>query len=1676
MNRKSLVTALGALVMVVFAATAFAQVRYAHVGTLGVTSVKTVVPVRTLPLRDLHNLNLPPILRRILGNKVFSAQYIESLRQKLIRMGYLQPLPAPYTIHNYRITPAMSRAPQVVDRALQTKLYAFQPNAVTAGLAFPGIGASDTPPDSIGCAPPDTDMAVGANDVVEITNLCSPAGGSFKVWNKTTGAVVQGTTELAGLWAAGSGCDAGNGDNVVMYDQLAQRWILTQFNNAITGECVAISQTSDPTGAYYLYNFVIDASGFTDYPKLGVWPDSYFVSTNDFPGGSFSHVNFTALQKSAMLTGAPAQMVVINGASGGLDYSVLPAYLDGMTSPPAGDPGIFANFSSPYLFGAGAPYALNFWRMTVDWANPSAATLTGPVSLAVSPFNDGICGYARACIPQPSPASSGDYLDALGDRLMFRLAYRNLGGHQAMVVNQTVGTGAAPSSPPAGIRWYEIDAPAGATSTSTFTVAQQGTYLPADGNSRWMGSIAMDHVGDLGLGFTESSTSVDPSGAFTGQTVGAPSGVMDAGETIFMPGTGVQQGTGNRWGDYSATMIDPTDDCTFWTSQEYISATGQFNWSTAIGSFKFNNCSIGPQGTVSGTVTAQASGSAIAGATVTLTPGDYVATTGPNGTYSSTVPATSTGGAVAYTATAAAFGYTSQSTTVQVNQNQTTTQDFSLATAPSATLSGTVTDGSGHGWPLYAEVKVTTPSYGQVADLWTSPSTGNYSVSLPSGMNYTLAVTAHENGYTPASASATLATGGTTKNFALTVGSSCSAPGYAFAQGFGQDFNGTTFPPAGWTVVNAPPSSTVTWELTSSEPAPYNVNYTGGTGTAADADSNAAGPGGGPYDTSLVTPPIPVTSLPANPVLKYKANYVEYSGNEALDLDYSTDGGTTWTNISHWTTTHGTLYGLPGVNVQVPVGSYVPASGSIQFRWHYYNPVSSYDWYAQVDDVSIGTCAPLPGGLTEGSVTVASSGSPLIGATITDDQGASTTTFANPADPNLANGLYILFSAAGSRTLTATDGLYSPGTASVTVANNGLQQQSFALDSAQFAPSPATFNVNVMVNSQLTKTLTIANTGTGSGVFKILAIDAPPPGTAPVAAMGSGAPLHTIHGHFSPDSLHSLAMRGLNAEAQAGNMQTSAPATGTAAWVAVAPYPIPVADACAAADPGTGKVYSFTGISNGSNTASDFVYDPASGTWSPIANFPNGGLEKPACAYLGGKVYVTDGWDSTGGNSTALNIYDPSTDSWSTGTNIPTSQGGAAAAVALNGKLYVIGGCLNGSSCPGANTVEVYDPSSDSWSSAANYPTTVAWTNCGGINGKIYCAGGTTSGSTETANGYAYDPNSDSWTAIAPMPYEIFGAASMATATGQLLVQDGVTASFATITNQGVSYDTASDTWSPLPNSNVTDYRLAGACGFYTIGGSPFAGSTAVSLLPGYNQCAGGKIPWLTVAPMQGTLAAGATANVTLTFDGTGQKEFTTSQAYLEVTGSPYPNVNVPLTVNWEPQPVNLAISGSVSPTGTVKAGDNLAYTLVVQNLQASGIGAASQTQLTYQVPAGVTYLASNGDATSCTAASGTVTCDFGTLAPGASELETIVVQANQDANTVDSTFTVSAREPDSDMSNNTADISTNPNTGPAGPPGPPGPQGSKGSSGFGLLGLMGLLGLALSGEWIRRRRNQARR
>jgi len=668
--------------------------------------------------------------------------------------------------------------------------------------------------------------------------------------------------------------------------------------------------------------------------------------------------------------------------------------------------------------------------------NPSNSTLTGPTQFAVSPFVDG--AYASG-----APEPGGNSLDTLGDRLMFRLAYRNFSGsHQALVVNQTVASSSG--TPPLGVRWYELDAPAGATSATAWSINQQATFAPADGTSRWMGSVAMDHSGDMALGYSYSSPNVNPGIAYTGRLAGDPLNTMTEPETILKAGTGYQTGTGGRWGDYSSMVLDPSDDCTFWYAQEYYAATGDFNWSTHIGAFKFAGCTPVALGTIQGTVTDASTGNPVAGAYVSTADG-FSAITDANGKYSIKVAAGN------YTETAKAYPYTSPSgVQVTVTAGQSTTQDISLQPAQMVTLSGDVTDGGlalgKHGWGLYAKVTVRAPApYGTVATGYTDPATGKYSVQVAKGFTYTVAATpsgvAYNNGY--GSGSQTVVVNqAATQDFALNVTSACVAPGYGYA--FGQTFNGSTFPPNGWTVTNNVSGSVVEWHLNS-----YwgDGNYTGGTGFSADANSDAAGPGPGSYDTSLISPPIDVASLGGKYILSFRTNYQEYS-SEALDVDVSVDGGTTWTTALHLTSNVGSLYSLPGGQETVDLSPYIP-SGTKQFqvRWRYYNLSSDYDWYAQVDDIGIGGCTPQPGGLVIGQVTDANTGNGISGVLLTDDLADTAMTSLTPTGWTLSD-VYALFASAGTRTLVATTGPSSFVSSTANVTADQAVRKDMALGNA----------------------------------------------------------------------------------------------------------------------------------------------------------------------------------------------------------------------------------------------------------------------------------------------------------------------------------------------------------------------------------------------------------------------------------------------------------------------------------------------------------------------------------------------------------------------------------------------------------------------------------------------------
>jgi hypothetical protein len=463
----------------------------------------------------------------------------------------------------------------VPDGALQTSIGPLV-NA-TLGLNLLGVG-NGFPNYIVPDAPPDVNLAVGDTQVLQWVNV------SYAVFDKTTGAIVGGLIAGNAFWAGFGGvCQNDNsGDPIVQWDKLAHRWVVAQ--NTFQGTymtCVAVSQTADAMGSYFRYAF--PQPGFPDYPKWGIMPDAYYQSQNNFGPSGIAYVGAyaCAYERSKLLVGdSTAKQVCFQ--TGTFDDSLLPGDLDSVgTLPPVGQAEVFLGSIDNTPPTGNVIYEYLFH---VDFTTPSNSTFTGaggtkPISVASFSL---LCGGFSPCVQQPSP---GELLDSLGDRLMYRLAYRNFSGdHQTWLVSHSVTAGSS-----GGMRWYEFRAPENSTSLSAY---QQGTFAP-DSNYRWMGSIAMDSAQDIALGYSVSSSSKFPSISYTGRVPGDPLGTMEA-ESQIVAGTGSQVSTSNRWGDYTSMALDAADDCTFWYTAEYYMVTASFDWSTRLASFKFSGCGSAP--------------------------------------------------------------------------------------------------------------------------------------------------------------------------------------------------------------------------------------------------------------------------------------------------------------------------------------------------------------------------------------------------------------------------------------------------------------------------------------------------------------------------------------------------------------------------------------------------------------------------------------------------------------------------------------------------------------------------------------------------------------------------------------------------------------------------------------------------------------------------------------------------------------------------------------------------------------------------------------------------------------------------------------------------------------------------------------------------------------------------
>ncbi len=437
--------------------------------------------------------------------------------------------------------------------------------ALATGQNLEGVG-NGFPNFAVNSAPPDTNGVVGATQYVQWVNE------SFAVFDKATGKTLAGPTngnQLFQALGATHPCAVNNdGDAIAQYDKANARWILTQFsvtNGGTVGywQCIAVSQTSNATGAYNVYAY--RQPNFNDYPKFGVFNGNYFGTYNMFSGNTFAGARLCAYDGAAMRAGgipAAEQCFQLSASYGG----VLPADVDGPGAP-VGD---------EYMMNFGSS-TLQTWRFHVDFTTPSNSALTGPIVTSTAAFSEACAG--GTCVPQPGTAQQ---LDSLGDRLMYRLSYRHFAsGREALYVNHSVNPGAVV----AGVRWYEL-APAG---TGGVSITQQSTYAPSGGLDRWMGSIASDKNGNIAVGYSTSSGTDYPSIRYSYRT---PTDTLNqlGSEQLLWAGAGAQQRTLNRWGDYTAMTVDPVDDCTFWYTNEYLASNGTFNWHTRIGSFKVAGC------------------------------------------------------------------------------------------------------------------------------------------------------------------------------------------------------------------------------------------------------------------------------------------------------------------------------------------------------------------------------------------------------------------------------------------------------------------------------------------------------------------------------------------------------------------------------------------------------------------------------------------------------------------------------------------------------------------------------------------------------------------------------------------------------------------------------------------------------------------------------------------------------------------------------------------------------------------------------------------------------------------------------------------------------------------------------------------------------------------------------
>ena len=625
----------------------------------------------SIPVRQMAGMaGRPPLATK--GQKASKKSYQEAFSSsKLIGLSYQKgdAAEAPKTGDPHQaVNSVVARSSNVTPSVGGSTL---SPSTLpTPSVNFEGISVYDTVPLGQGFLPPDTTGEAGPNHYVQAVNV------AFRVWDKQ-GVPLTPPISLGELFSTLPGsCSASLGGSPnVIYDQLADRWLITQrcTSNLPGRDLIAVSKTGDPTGAYYLFEFQTPNFQHIDSPKLGVWPDGYYMSIHQFEktGNFFRGAGFFAFDRAKMLAGDPtAGFIYFNSCPDFLNCTVVGAYpsdLDGLIPPPTGSPNVFALFTADE-YNDPEGDGLRLFDFHADFAVPENSTFTERIGspLTVAPFNP---------IIPPIAQPNLDYftnLDPQSGRLMYRLAYRNFGsGLETLVTTHTVDTGVDYH---AGVRYYQLNR---TDPSGPFTVGEQQTFAP-DQTNRWMASGAMNFMGDTAVGYSVSSETVFPSIRYAARLATDPAGTgLAQGEQTIVDGGGSQYSSTRRWGDYSDMTVDPADDCSFWYTQEYYASNNTNGWQTRIAKFAPRDCTTSPRGNIRGTVTSCATGLSLANVSLSAS-GGFERLTDPAGTFEFVVtPGT-------YTISPTKLGYSAQPVGgLLIENGSQVTQNFCMAPIPS---------------------------------------------------------------------------------------------------------------------------------------------------------------------------------------------------------------------------------------------------------------------------------------------------------------------------------------------------------------------------------------------------------------------------------------------------------------------------------------------------------------------------------------------------------------------------------------------------------------------------------------------------------------------------------------------------------------------------------------------------------------------------------------------------------------------------------------------------------------------------------------------------------------------------------------------------------------------------------------------------------------------------------